>query len=177
MATASFKEAEPFPDALQPSCVPIPRAGPLIFQPVDKRQLPETSPLPSFAPTFDLAIVVSPTDIDEQGHVNNSIYLQWVQKAVLGYWHHIAPTDARSDLVWVALAHHIRYRKPVLLGDPIRALVTATHASGPRASFTTLVKRRDELCAEIESSWCCIDASTRRPHRLAREIIRAFLPA
>jgi acyl-CoA thioester hydrolase len=149
----------------------------LICQPVDTRQRPAPSRRPSIAPTFDLAIVVLPTDIDQQGHVNNSVYLQWVQEAVLGYWHHVAPIDARSDLVWVALAHHIRYRKPVLLGDPIHALVTATHASGPRASFTTRVKRRDELCAEIESSWCCINAATRRPHRLAKEIISTFLPA
>ncbi|WP_111218383.1 acyl-CoA thioesterase [Rhizobium tumorigenes] len=149
----------------------------MICPPVDRRQRPEPSLLSSSAPTFNLSITVSPADIDQQGHVNNSVYLQWVQEAVLGYWHHIAPIDARNDLVWVALAHHIRYRKPVLLGDPIHVLVTATHASGPRASFTTRVKHRDELCAEIESSWCCINAATRRPHRLAKEIIKTFLPA
>ncbi len=130
----------------------------------------------ALASTFNLRITIASKDIDQLGHVNNAVYLHWVQEAVLSYWHHIAPGEATSRLLWVALKHEIKYRVPLFLNDRVDALVTAKEARGSQASFTTLIKRGNELSAEIQSSWCCIDAMTRRPRRLAQEIVRLFLP-
>ncbi|WP_155414867.1 acyl-CoA thioesterase [Neorhizobium galegae] len=128
------------------------------------------------SPTFDHPIVISAADIDEMGHVNNTVYLQWVQDAVVQYWEHVSPPDVRSRLLWVALQHQVIYRRPLFLGDRVAALVTATGTRGSRASFTTMFKRGDDIAAEVRSSWCCVDASTRRPRRIADDIARVFLP-
>jgi acyl-CoA thioester hydrolase len=32
------------------------------------------------------------------------------------------------------------------------------------------------VLSEIKSSWCCLDAVTHRPARLAREVVARFLP-
>ena len=121
-------------------------------------------------------IEITTQDIDAMGHVNNAVYLQWVQEAVVRYWQHRSPPQAQTELLWVALKHVIVYRLPLFLEDQVEAHVMATATRGTRASFTTLFKRGDNLVAEARSSWCCVDATTRRPRRIASDIARAFLP-
>jgi acyl-CoA thioester hydrolase len=127
-------------------------------------------------PTFEQHITISPGDIDHMGHVNNAVYLQWVQETIVNYWKDIAPLEARASLLWVALKHEITYRAPLFLDDQVDALVTATETRGSRASFKTIFKRGKQVSAEVISSWCCIDAATRKPRRLAHDIVRKFLP-
>ena len=110
------------------------------------------------------------------GHVNNSVYLRWVQEAVVRYWEKVAPPDAVARHLWIALSHEIRYRRPTFLEDSVVADVIAEKVEGTRAFFTTVIKRGEEVIAEVKSSWCCLDAASRRPVRLAREIAQRFLP-
>ena len=121
------------------------------------------------------AVHVSPDDIDQMGHVNNAVYLKWVQEAVIGYWRGIAPAEALRRHLWVALRHEIDYRRPAFLGDRIEATVVAEGVEGCRASFRTFIKRGEQVLAEVRSSWCCLDATTRRPARPMREVVRRFL--
>jgi acyl-CoA thioester hydrolase len=90
-------------------------------------------------------IGILPADIDHMGHVNNSVYLKWVQEAVVRYWESLAPPEAVARHLWVA--------------------------------FTTMIMRGEEVIAEVRSSWCCLDAVSKRPARLARDIIAKFLPS
>ena len=115
-------------------------------------------------------------DIDHMGHVNNSVYLKWVQDAVVRYWEKVAPADAVCSHLWVALKHEISYRRPTFLEDNVVADVIAERVQGARAMFTTVIRRGEEVVAEVKSSWCCLDAVTRKPARLAREIVARFLP-
>jgi acyl-CoA thioester hydrolase len=63
-------------------------------------------------------------------------------------------------MLWAALKHEIIYRMPLFLGDKVTALVKATGTRQSRPSSTTVIKRGDDLTAEVHS---CVDASTRRP--------------
>ncbi len=130
----------------------------------------------ALTPTFHHRISITPDEIDAMGHVNNAVYLQWVQEAVVQYWLHRSPPEAQAELLWVALKHEITYRLPLFLEDTVVAHVTATGTRGSRASFITQFRRGDDLAAEVRSSWCCVDATTRRPRRIADNIARAFLP-
>lgn len=130
----------------------------------------------AIAPTFQYRPEIVPNDIDEMGHVNNAVYLRWVQETIVAYWKTIAPAEAIAQYLWVALRHDITYRLPIFMHDEIRSQATATGMRGSRASFTTLIKRGEEVAAEIRSSWCSIDAETRRPVRLPVDIVHRFLP-
>ena len=110
------------------------------------------------------------------GHVNNSVYLRWVQDAVVGCWQKLAPAEAVATHLWVALKHEISYRRPTFIEDTIVADVVARQVEGARAFFTTVIRRGEEVVAEVESIWCCLDAATKRPARLAREVVARFLP-
>ncbi|KRA81305.1 acyl-CoA thioesterase [Altererythrobacter sp. Root672] len=120
-------------------------------------------------------IEIGPADIDFMGHVNNASYLTWVQDAVIGHWRSRAPAEAVARHLWVALKHEITYRRPTFLGDTVVAQVLLEKVQGARAFYETLIRRGEEVVAEVRSSWCCLDAETRRPTRPAREVIESFL--
>ncbi len=124
---------------------------------------------------FHHPIGILPGDIDHMGHVNNSVYLKWVQDAVVDYWQSVAPPDAVARHLWVALKHEITYLKPTFLQDNVVAEVIAEKVDGARAFFTTVLRRGEDVLSEIHSCWCCLDAATQRPARLAREIATRFL--
>lgn len=125
---------------------------------------------------FRHPVAIEPADIDHMGHVNNAVYLKWVQEAVIDYWRSVAPPDAVAGHLWVALKHEISYRKPTFLQDAVVAEVIAEKVEGARAYFTTIVRRGQDVLSEVRSIWCCLDAATHRPARLAREVASRFLP-
>jgi acyl-CoA thioester hydrolase len=121
-------------------------------------------------------IKIVPEDIDFMGHVNNSRYLNWVQEAVLEHWRNLAPPDAVAQRAWVALKHEITYRRPDFLDDVVVANVVLESIHGARAFYETVIKRGEEVLAEVKSSWCCIDAQTLRPARIGNDIAAYFFP-
>jgi len=124
---------------------------------------------------FRHPIAIDPADIDQMGHVNNATYLKWVQEAVVDYWRSVAPPEAVARHLWVALKHEITYLRPTFLQDVVVAEVIAEKVEGARAMFTTVVRRGEEVLSEIKSSWCCLDAATLRPARLARDVVGRFI--
>ncbi|MGE4302892.1 MAG: acyl-CoA thioesterase [Novosphingobium sp.] len=120
------------------------------------------------------SIGIDPEDIDFMGHVNNASYLKWVQAAVLDHWRALAPTEAVAQKMWVALQHEITYRKPAFLEDDVIATVLLERVQGARAFYETIIRRGEEVLAEVKSSWCCVDAETLRPARLTRDVIQRF---
>ena len=129
------------------------------------------------AQAFHYPIGIRPDDIDHMGHVNNSVYLKWVQDAVVKFWETVAPPEAVARHLWIALAHEIHYRRPTFLDDVVIVDVIAERVAGAKAMFTTVIMRGEDVLAEVKSTWCCLDAVTKRPARLARDIAARFLPA
>ena len=124
---------------------------------------------------FHYPIGIRADDIDHMGHVNNSVYLKWVQEAVVRFWESVAPPEAVARHLWIALSHEISYRRPAFLDDLVVADVIAERLNGAKAFFTTVIKRGEVVLAEVKSTWCCLDSSSRRPVRLARDIAGRFL--
>lgn len=120
------------------------------------------------------AIEIANDDIDFMGHVNNAIYLKWVQDAVIGHWRRLAPPEAVAAQLWVALKHEISYRKPTFVDDEVFALTLLTRVHGARAFFDTIIRRGEEVLAEVHSCWCCVNAETLRPERVSPSLIECF---
>lgn len=111
-------------------------------------------------------IEIVPGDIDRMGHVNNAVYLTWIQQAAIGYWKRMASAEEIRRHMWVALKHDIEYKRPAFLYDAVEAIVISEGTHGARAFFKTFIKRGEEVLAEVHSSWCCINADTKRPARI-----------
>ncbi len=128
------------------------------------------------AKPFAFAIKVLPEDIDFMGHVNNARYLNWVQDAVLAHWQKLAPPQAVAERAWVAIKHEITYRRPAFLEDEVIARTVLEKIQGASAFYSTVIQRGEEVLAEVQSRWCCIDAETLRPARIGEEVSRFFFP-
>ena len=125
---------------------------------------------------FEMIISVLPGDIDEQNHVNNTVYLRWVQDVATAHWRVVASAKAQETIGWVVLRHEIDYKGPATLGDEIvlRTWVgKATRLTFER--FSEIRRNRDgRLLSEARTLWCPIDAQTGRPIRVSAEVHSQF---
>lgn len=129
----------------------------------------------SFAP-FEMIVPVLPSDIDEQSHVNNTVYLRWVQDVATAHWRAVANSEAKETIGWVVLRHEIDYKAPATLDDEIvlRTWVgQATRLTFER--FTEIRRNRDgRLLSKARTLWCPINAQTSRPVRVSAEVRAQF---
>jgi acyl-CoA thioester hydrolase len=125
---------------------------------------------------FEMIISVLPGDIDEQNHVNNTVYLRWVQDIATAHWRAVASPKAQETIGWVVLRHEIDYKAPATLGDEIvlRTWVgKATRLTFER--FTEIRCNRDgRLLSKARTLWCPIDAQTGRPVRVSADVRAQF---
>lgn len=132
------------------------------------------------ATRFGLTRRVEAHDLDERAHVNNVVYVQWVQDAAAAHWATLAPQGAADEVAWVALRHEIDYLKPALLGDEIDVATWVGVAEGLSFERFTEIRRRSDgvLLARARTLWCPVDARTGKPRRVSAEIrARCSVPA
>lgn len=125
---------------------------------------------------FVLSIPVQANDIDEQGHVNNVIYLRYVQEAAAAHWDAIAPAETKTQLVWVVLRHEIDYLSPALAGDILEAKTWVGETGGVKSiRFVELSqKSTGKAVAKACTTWCMLDSKTRKPKRIDDSILTLF---
>ena len=123
-----------------------------------------------------MTISVLLSDIDEQNHVNNTVYLRWVQEVATAHWQAIASSDAQEGIGWVVLRHEIDYKAPACLGDEVvlRTWVgKATRLTFER--FTEILRSSDrQLLSKARTLWCPINAQSGRPVRVPVDVREQF---
>src|SRR6266446_496772 len=93
---------------------------------------------------FEMTVAVLPSDIDEQKHVNNTVYLRWIQDVATAHWKSLASTEAQGAIGWVVLRHEIDYRSPASLGNEIVLRTWVGKASRLKfARFTEIYRKID----------------------------------
>lgn len=130
----------------------------------------------SFETAFQRTLTPSPADIDVMGHVNNAVYVRWVQDIAVAHWEAVAPGHLQTRFLFVMLRHEIDYRDPVLPGETVEARTWLGRAKGPR--FERFVDIRKPGAKKFSSfsriDWCQIDAVTRKPVRVGRDVLETF---
>lgn len=115
-------------------------------------------------------------EIDELGHVNNAVYLNWAQDIATAHWRAAAPERLSSDFVWVALRHEIDYRDQIVEGESVEIRTWLGRASGPRFERFVDIRKPGaaRFSAQVKTDWCLVDAATRKPKRVGPEILEPF---
>jgi acyl-CoA thioester hydrolase len=124
---------------------------------------------------FHLPIKVIAEDIDELNHVNNIVYLRYVQDAAIGHWKTVPETIA-SQIIWVARRHEIDYLKPAFLDDELVVKTWVETFIGVKSLRHCEIMRGDEVLARSVTHWIALDARTFRPKRITEEIVKQFYP-
>jgi acyl-CoA thioester hydrolase len=125
---------------------------------------------------FEQRRVVAASEIDELNHVNNVVYLAWINDIAVAHWNSLTTEAIRSKLIWVALRHEIDYKAEALLGEKILVRTWTGAAKGLRYARHTRIYREanNALLAEGLTQWCPVDANSRKPARPPIEIGQLF---
>jgi acyl-CoA thioester hydrolase len=125
---------------------------------------------------FELPIRVQETDIDQLGHVNNVVYLKWVQDAAVAHWRAAATREQQAALTWVVIRHEIDYASAARPGDEIVAETWVGVASRRTFERHTEIRRviDRKLLARARTLWCPIDVGTGRPARVDPDVRARF---
>jgi acyl-CoA thioester hydrolase len=126
--------------------------------------------------TFEMKIRVVAEDIDGQNHVNNTVYLRWVQDVAVAHWQALASAKAQSEIGWVVVRHEIDYKAPGGLGDDIILRTWVGEATRLRFERLTEILRRSDqrLLATARTLWVPINAATGKPTRVSTELRERF---
>jgi len=127
-------------------------------------------------PPFEQTVRVEPADIDTLGHVNNIVYLRWVQDVAAAHWFAAAPAEDQVGLVWMVVRHEIDYLAPAVLGDELVLRTWIGAAAGLRFDRHTEVLRATDRkpLAKARTVWVPIDAKTGRPKRVSEQVRGMF---
>lgn len=122
--------------------------------------------------SFRHPIIVKPGDIDHLGHVNNVVYLRWMQEAAEAHWNRLSTPEERKQIAWVVLRHEIDYRLPARLSDELYALTWVGETEGLRSvRYVRIFREPQVLLAEAKTTWLLVDAATQRPRRIGPEVL------
>ena len=123
---------------------------------------------------YEHSFKVTAGDIDQQGHVNNVRYVQWIQDVAVAHWRDAATPEQLEGVTWVVLRHEIDYLRPAFEGEELTARTWVGKASAARSERFTEVRRGDEILVRAKSIWCALDSKTFRPRRIDDRIKEKF---
>lgn len=117
---------------------------------------------------FEMPLAAVEADIDRMGHVNNIVYLRWVQEVATAHWYAATTEQQQAEYAWVVMRHEIDYRRPALLGEALTARTYVGEMNGAKFErFVEIWRMQDgELLAQARSVWVALDARTHRPRRV-----------
>jgi acyl-CoA thioester hydrolase len=125
---------------------------------------------------FSRAFTPQASDIDENGHANNVVYLAWAQEIAIAHWQARAAPDDQAAFAWIALRHEIDYRRPLLPAETAtaRTWVSPT-AEGPRFDRFVRIDGPDgAMCAQVLTTWVLIEKASGKPKRVPERLVAAF---
>lgn len=125
---------------------------------------------------FEIPIVVTAHDIDDMNHVNNVVYLRWVQDVALAHWQSAASAEIQRTLGWVATRHELDYLRAAHLGDAITARTWIGTIDSRRFERFTEILRTTDGCVLLRARtiWLLVSRTTGRVTRIPPEVHAAF---
>jgi len=125
---------------------------------------------------FVVPLDIRPEHIDENEHVNNVVYVGWLQDVGTVHWNARFDDATRAKWSWVALRHEIDYLRPIQPdATGIIARTWVGDPQGPRfARYVRIEDAEGRVCAQGISEWCLVDSKTLRPHRIPADMIAPF---
>lgn len=127
---------------------------------------------------FALRFTALPEHIDENGHVNNTVWLKWMEELSTAHWVAEADPAYVAAYAWFVLRHEIDYRGNVGLGASVHGVTEIR--DGPRgARFDRHFSFSDAEGRELvraKTTWAMIDRATRKLVRVPPEVAAPFLP-
>ena len=126
---------------------------------------------------FEHHFTVPRSAIDDMEHVNNVVYLQWVQDIAKKHWESKTNKTIQNTYVWVVLNHFIEYHRPAFENEKITIQTWIDNYRGVKSERHTKIinTTSQKVLVSAKTSWCLLYKETLRPARITDEISTLFL--
>jgi len=126
---------------------------------------------------YSKTFTVLQTVIDENGHVNNVAYVQWMQAIAVEHYEAIGGINAQgNDATWVIREHRIEYFLPAFVGEEIEIKTWVENVRRVRSlrKYEFIRKLDGKILVKGETDWVFVDAKTGAPRAIPEEVIKTF---
>lgn len=126
--------------------------------------------------THTLPFTPSPADIDELGHVNNAVWVRWVQDMATAHWNAVASAEHVAAYIWVVVRHEIDYLGNVGLGQIVTGRTwISDRPKGARFDRNVeFVGPNDKVIVRAKTTWVMLDRATGRVARVRAGVSQPF---
>ena len=125
-----------------------------------------------------LTFTALPQHIDELGHVNNAVWVDWIQQIATAHWSAVASPAHQAAYIWVVTRHEIDYRGNIALGESVTA-ETFIPSAPSGARFDRRVDFTDaagKVIVSAQTTWALIDKASGRLQRVREDVAAPFRP-
>jgi acyl-CoA thioester hydrolase len=123
---------------------------------------------------YKRSLVVPPSAIDENGHVNNVEFIRWMQDAAIAHSDHVGGTAATRacGAAWFAREHHIEYVRPAYAGEHLSVITWVASRVRVRSERRYCVVRDSDraVLARGKTVWIFVDQATQKPRSIPKEV-------
>lgn len=127
--------------------------------------------------TFTLTFTAAPADIDELGHVNNAVWVRWIQDVATAHWMAVADPAHVDAYIWVVTRHEIDYLRALGPGGMVTARTWIPDApKGARFDrMVEFVGAGGKPHVRARTTWAILDKVSGRPLRVPADVAAPFL--
>jgi len=131
------------------------------------------------SPTYSKMIIIPESTIDENGHVNNVTYVQWMQDIAVEHYASIGGVEAQGpDATWVVREHRIEYLLPAFAGEKIEIKTWVENIRRVRSlrKYEFVRKSDGKVLVRGETDWVFINVKTSAPQAIPQRVMDVFKP-
>lgn len=126
---------------------------------------------------FTRSFTAAAADIDELGHVNNAVWVRWVQDMAGAHWHAQATPEQIEAFVWLVVRHEIDYRGNLKVGESVEARTWIEDAPrGAKFDRHVAFVQGERTLIQAKTTWAIVDKATLRLLRVPKDVTARFLP-
>lgn len=126
---------------------------------------------------YSKSFTIPPDVIDENGHVNNVAYLQWMQAIAVEHYTAIGGIEAQGrNVTWWVREHRVEYLLPAFEGEEIEIRTWVENIRRVRSlrKYEFVRKSDGRVLVKGETDWVFVDTKSGRPILIPEEVSRVF---
>ncbi len=125
---------------------------------------------------FEYEITVMPEHLDQQAHVNNVVYVQWMQEIANRHWKSVNTGGPEDNAIWVVRRHEIDYLNQAMLHDRLLLRTwTGEHTTSTWYRHCEIIRMKDQKkIITSKSVWVLLNPATGRPKRIDEKMLQRF---
>jgi len=126
-------------------------------------------------PRFETRFTARAADIDELGHVNNAVWVRWVQDLATAHWAAAASAEQAAAYVWVVVRHEVDYMGNLAEGESVEARTwVASEAVGAKFDRFAEFSKNGRVIVRAKTTWAILSRESLRPLRVPKEVVARF---